>query len=208
MKREWIDEKLNLLSIKLDGFKTDSSRFFFEPTEEIYRNLESGDENELHFVVAKIAEHLEIPIVPIVRYDWGLKMDPEVAGQIQNMYQLNAIRIPFFYVGKKYAIGNILAHEMTHAFLFSKGIFFNDLNENEKFTDLTAVFIGLGKLMLNGLTVMPNQYLAEVQILGYLPLDSIVYAFKNICERRSVSLELATKNLVPEAISKISAFNK
>jgi len=207
MKREWIDEKLNLLSIKLDGFKTDSSRFFFEPTEEIYKNLESGDENELHFVVAKIAEHLEIP-APIVRYDWGLKVDLEVAGQIQNIYQLKAIRIPFFYVGKKYALGSILAHEMTHAFLFYKGIFLNDQNENEMFTDLTAVFIGLGKLVLNGLTVASNQYLAEVQILGYLPLDSIVYVFKNICERRSISLELSIKNLISEAISKINAFNK
>jgi hypothetical protein len=207
MNDDWIDEKLNLLSIKFGGFKKDSTRFFFEPTEEIYGHLESGDEDDLHFVVAKIAEHLEIPSVPIVHYDWGLKMEPNVAGQIQNIYQLRVIRIPFFYVGKRYALGSIIAHEMSHAFLFHRGLILNELNENEMFTDLTAVFVGLGKLMLNGKIILSGDSISYEE-LGYLKLEHLLYSYKNVCGSRNISLATATKNLVPEIVSKINDLSK
>jgi hypothetical protein len=205
MNKEWVNEKLDLLAQKLGSFKQESINFFFEPTEEIYKKLESGDENELYSVIVKISKHLEISRVPAAKYDWGIKMEPEIAGQalIKNVYPFDAIRIPFYYVGKKYAVGEIISHEITHVFLFSKGIFLNDVNENELLTDLTSVFIGLGKLVLNGKIVISDDSVSSEE-LGYLPFDLIVYAFKKICVTRSISMELAIKNLVPEVVSKIN----
>jgi len=209
MNKEWVNAKLDFLYQKLGSFKEDSNNFFFEPTEEIYRNLESGDEESLYSVISKISKHLEISMVPVVKYDWGIKMEPGIAGQvlIKNEYTFDAIRIPFYYVGKKYAVGEIVAHEITHVFLFSKGIFFNDVKENEMLTDLTSVFIGLGKLILNGKIVISDENFSYEE-LGYLSFDLTMYAFENICERRSISLEVATRNITPEVISKINIFNK
>jgi len=195
MNREWIDEKLKMLALKLRDLSVasvDSRKFFFEPTEDVYEKLESGDESDLWHVASSIAMHLRIILVPTVRYDWGLKMEPEVAGQIRRDFYPDYIQIPFFYVGKKYSVGGILAHELTHALLFSRGVSLVDSNENEFFTDLTAVFVGLGKLLLNG-------YLDEGGGLGYLSPELIAYCLKKICHVYTIDLKTALGNLTSEA---------
>lgn len=160
----------------------------------------------INLPAAKIAKHLGIASIPNVRYDWGIKMEPEVAGQIKLASPIRCIQIPFFYVGKKYEVGGILAHEMTHAFLTYNGILLEDPNENEMFTDLAAVFIGLGKLLLNGLLVALDEHLSEGHGLGYLSPESIVYCYKRVNAYRSISEEAATKNLTPEATNRLSNF--
>jgi len=195
MNRAWIDDKLDMLDLKLSDFNAasvDSHKFFFEPTEDVYKRLESGDEKHLQYVASSIAAHLGIISIPIVRYDWGLKMGPEVAGQIRSDYCLAYIQIPFFYVGKKYSLGGILAHELTHHLLYSRHISLVDSNENELFTDLTAVFVGLGKLLLNGT-------LDEGGGLGYLSPDLIAYCLKKMCSAHTVEVETALENLTSEA---------
>lgn len=192
MLKEWVDEKLQVLSLKLKYFKPNSDDFFFEPTEKIYEKLESGDEYDLRYVAREIARHIGIISIPTITYDWGLKMEPEVAGQIKGLSQMHHIQIPFFYVGKKYEVGGILAHEMTHALLYSKGISLEDQNENEVFTDLAAIFIGLGKLLLNG-------YVCEGYVLGYLSPELIAYCHEKVSASRSIGREVAMKNLTPEA---------
>jgi hypothetical protein len=195
MNKEWIDDKLNMLDLKLSDFSAasvDSRKFFFEPTEDVYKKLESGDEKHLQYVASSIAAHLGIISIPTVRYDWGLKMEPEVAGQIRSDYYLAYIQIPFFYVGKKYPLGGILAHELTHHLLYSRHISLVDSNENELFTDLTAVFIGLGKLLLNGT-------LDEGGGLGYLSPNLLAYCLKRMCRAHAIDSESALKNLTTEA---------
>jgi len=196
MNKEWIDDKLNMLALKLRDFNVasvDSHKFFFEPTGDVYEKLGSGDESDLQYVASSIAMHLRIIPVPTVRYDWGLKMEPEVAGQIRRDFYLAYIQIPFFYVGKKYSLGGILAHELTHALLYSRRISLQDSNENEFFTDLTAVFVGLGELLLNGA-------LDEGGGLGYLSPDLIAYCLKKVCRLYSIDVETALRNLTSEAI--------
>jgi hypothetical protein len=195
MDREWVDDKLEMLALKLRDFNVasvDSHEFLFEPTDDVYKKLESGDESDLQYVASSIATHLGITPIPTVRYDWGLKMEPEVAGQIRSTIALPYIRIPFFYVGKKYSLGGILAHEMTHALLYSRDISLEDSNENELFTDLTAVFVGSGKLLLNGA-------LDEGGGLGYLSPDMIAYSLKKVCRLHTIDAETALGNLTSEA---------
>ena len=44
----------------------------------------------------------------------------------------------------------ILAHEITHGYLYINNISFSNKYENEILTDIAAIFFGFGKLMLNG----------------------------------------------------------
>jgi len=195
MNRAWVDEKVEMLAVRLGDFNpksVDSRRFFFEPTDDFYEKLGSGDESDLQSATSAMAMHLRIVPIPTVRYDWGLKMEPEVAGQIRPDFYLDYIQIPFFYVGKKHLLGGIVAHELTHALLKSRCVSLEDSYENERFTDLTAVFVGLGKLLLNG-------YADEEGGLGYLSRDLIAYCLKEVCRLHSIDVGTALRHLTSEA---------
>jgi hypothetical protein len=195
VNKDWVDERLMMLEHRFRHFdfaSSDRHQFLLEPTELIYGKLESGDESDLQSVVTSMARHIGITSIPTARYDWGLMMEPEVAGQIKNAIYLPYIQIPFFYVGKKYALGSILAHEVTHSFLYSGGVSLEDPKENELLTDLTAVFVGLGKLMLNG-------YSDERGGLGYLSADLIAYSLRKCCSLCAIDMATTTQNLTNEA---------
>jgi hypothetical protein len=199
MNHEWVDEKLKILSTKIGIFNSNPSEFYFEPTGKIYKKLQSGTEADIQSVAEAIAKHLGIGQSITVNYDWGIKMDPEVAGRINFSSPTQYIQIPFFYAGKKYALGSILAHEMSHTFLLFKGIWFEDQKENEMFTDLGAVFVGLGKLLLNGLVVPISEATGEGHVLGYLSPDLIAYSYKMVNRYRSIKEEVSMENLLPKA---------
>lgn len=205
MDKDWIDKNLDLLFIKLKDFNPNSESFYFEPTEEIYKKLESGSDQDLQYVTNEISQYLGIINIPSAKYEWSIKMEPEVAGQIRYTNPIYSIQIPFFYVGKKYGVGCILAHEITHAFLDSKGIISNNLKENEMFTDLTSIFIGLGKFILNGQIVPVEEHLNENYIVGYLSPELIVYSYKEVIRIRSIKKKVYLNNLKLEVKNMILA---
>jgi hypothetical protein len=206
MDKSWIDEKFRMLSARFGVFRPNPNDFYFEPTDTIYTRLESGDERDLQFVVNAISEHIDLSPTPFAVYEWGLKMNPEVAGQVRP--KIHYIQIPFFYVGKKYATGAIIAHEITHAFLFSRRIWIADTQENEFLTDIATVFVGLGKLLLNGLITTANETVNESYKLSYLSEDMIFYCFDKVREYRAIDLILAQKNLVPNIKKKVGDLQK
>jgi len=202
----WVDEKIRTLSVRLGAFRPGPLEFLFEPTEAIYARLGSGDGGDLEYVTSEVSKHVGVSSVPTAKYEWGIMMRPEVAGQIKHSAVMPSIQIPFFYVGRKYAVGRILAHEITHAFLASKRIAANNPSENEMFTDLASVVIGLGKLLLNGLVVMTVECEGEAEVLGYLPPDLVVYCYEKVNACRLIGAEAAMRNLTPEAKQRIEDF--
>ncbi|MEM3473763.1 MAG: hypothetical protein QW735_04155 [archaeon] len=204
MNRKWIEEQLNFLFARFKDYYPSSRNFFFEPTQETYVGLESGDEKDLNFVVSKISQHIGLSEAPLAKYDWSIKLGYHIAGQaiIDRKNQINIVRVPFKFVGNYYAIGSIIAHEMSHFFLFSKELVLNDEVENEKLTDLMSVFLGLGKLMLNG-KVLCFQGADFFEEIGYIPFDLILYAYIIVCKQRKISFEYATTNLKPEVVAKL-----
>jgi hypothetical protein len=202
MKKQWIDEKLRLLSTVIADFHTRPQNFFFEPTQRVYEKLESGNDEDLQVIASQIAKHIGIVPTPITKYDWGIKMGLETAGRFSITRSLKAIQIPFFYVGKKYTIGAILAHEITHAFLAYRGIILKNSNENEMFTDLTTIYIGLGKLILNGCIARENQFNNsedEFCMLGYLAPQLYAYGYRAICSKNLIDNNSILENLNPIA---------
>jgi hypothetical protein len=197
MNKDWVEQKIAFLSSRIGSFRANCGEFNFEPTDQIYDKLESGEELDLQFAAMQIGKHLGLTTIPLLSYEWGIKMDLEIAGQINT--NTGTIRIPFYYVGKKYPLGTILAHEMTHAFLYSNRIWLDDVLLNEMFTDLSAVFLGLGKIYLNGVISEGNDCGTESMKLSYLSPWLIGYCYNRINQLRSIDEEASLRNLLPQA---------
>ena len=71
-------------------------------------------------------------------------------------------------------------------------------------TDLAAVFLGMGKLFLNGLFVVTNEELNKGHMLGYLPHDLVLHSYKKVNDYRSIEWDTAVKNLLPDVVGRLS----
>jgi len=113
-------------------------------------------------------------------------------------------------------IAAILAHEVTHVFLYRHGIRMTDTLENEILTDTTAVYLGVGWLSLNAYRLTEDRqerYIApdmrEVRIrtteerLGYLTPEEFGY----VLGKRSLALGEKMDGLITSPAAKL-AFNK
>jgi len=200
MNRKWVEYWLEILSVNIESSRR-STWTVFEPTPTFYRRLESGDDDDLEMAADEIGRHLEILTLPYVAYEWGLKMKPEVAGQIKYGSGLRSqIQIPLYYVGKPDALGGILAHELTHEFLAFHNIKFTNLDETEQLTDLASIALGLGKLVLNGTVSELLPSTGEGHILGYLSPELKVYAFMQVNQQYKIPKEKLTENLNENAL--------
>ncbi len=78
-----------------------------------------------------------------------------------------------------------LSHEISHKYIHFNKLTFNNSYENEVFTDLTAVYLGFGKLMLNGVEItekttsgnVENTYTKKV---GYLNREQLAFIYLTV----------------------------
>jgi len=85
-----------------------------------------------------------------------------------------------------------LSHEISHKYIHFNRLTFNNSYDNEVFTDLTAVFLGFGKLMLNGVEVtkkttnynVENTYTKKV---GYLNREQLAFIYLTVNYLNGVS---------------------
>lgn len=178
------------------------------PTQEIYDKLVSGDEHDLQAVVNLMAHHLKISRIPIAKYEWSLKIPAHAAGEIRNPgAEVSVIRIPFAFVGKAYAIGAILAHEMSHQFLAIAGIWYPDVGNNEKLTDLASLAIGFGKFVLNGLALEASGVEGMAVVLGYIEPETKMLAYLHSCHLHGVRLSDSTSHLAKDVALQLEQFS-
>jgi hypothetical protein len=201
---EWVRKELEGVRAR-----TDPNRLWrlFEPTNAIYEKLRTGEDADLEHVNSLIGRHLCLPHTPMVRYEWGLKLSPQAVGDIKLPGSVvSLIRVPFSCLGKPYLIGAVLAHEMSHQWLFLNGISYDDEDMNEKLTDLTAFAIGLGKLMLNGISKEASGLQGLALKLGYLEPELMLYAYE-ICNKwNGISLRESTKLLNNDVLLMVRKF--
>jgi len=198
MTEKWIDRNLQIL-IMNRRYNHDWPNLltFLNPTNQVYDKLDSGEEEDLNEIIQLMCSHAKLSPVPTGIYDWGIKMELEVAGQIN--LEKHKIRVPFQFVGKKYALGTILAHEVAHLYLFKRLLILNNQLENEMLADLTSIFLGFGKFVLNG--IMTSDTLPENFKLGYLSPALVIYGYRSIC--KLLHTEDPYEFLIPTAVDRL-----
>ena len=106
----------------------------------------------------------------------------------------------------------VLAHEISHKLLQRHGISLGhgllENYENEILTDITAIFVGLGKLMLNGAEAQNETWKGgqrEIQSIrtGYLNLQELAFVYRLVCAMRDVRKREMMSGLTPQAKSAI-----
>lgn len=198
LNEEWIDEKIKYIfkhnpSLKKELIK----RRFLEPNLYIYNKFETGSEYDLNQIINEVSNYIKLYNIPQAEYEWSLKMDVISAGQYQ--YPINKIQISVSYVGKPEVCGAIVVHELAHSYAINNSLIFSDRYENELFTDLMIVFLGLGKYFLNGIYVFHNQQ-GITSTLGYLEPELLVYALKKYCELIECTKSELEQNLNAKAL--------
>ena len=106
------------------------------------------------------------------------------------------------------AVGATLCHEACHKWLQVHRIGSPIEAEDEILTDITAVFLGLGKVMLNGCKAtsvkyetMPNgtRTITETRTFGYLDRDQLAFVYHLVCAMRNIPVSDYIQGLNVEA---------
>jgi hypothetical protein len=196
MNKDWIARNIDYLEDKTNR----SNLQEFEPTADFYKNL--FESSKFSSVIGKLCSHvgiLTVPEVEIVGDSDVLGLDLQTgkkyfekvidsAGDIRATSPISSkIRIGIHQLYRVHNVGQILAHEIAHHFLNAKIIRSSKDDEIEMFTDLTAIYIGLGKIIINGAVDQSPKFVNKpihissdgIPYLGY-PLLSYAYYLNQI----------------------------
>lgn len=103
-----------------------------------------------------------------------------------------------------------LSHEITHKYLHIHNLKFDNTYENEVLTDIAAVFLGIGKLILNGCECKRTyeeyasggtKVITETIKTGYLSREQIAFVYLLTCSMRKISSDTYESNLNKDAIN-------
>jgi hypothetical protein len=198
----WIIGHLDYLQ-RQKGFQGVPTPSLLEPTGALYGLLSSGRTEGLQEFTRCLSEHVGLTPVPTTAYDWDVEMEVNTAGQARLDRLSPVIRVGLRYTSRPRELAAILAHEVTHHYLDSAQIRLADTNENEKLTDLACVFLGLVKLLLNGVDIRYDTSKAapadQPTRLGYLAIDALACAFDKVCCLNVIPTGHWLTNLFPEA---------
>jgi len=151
------------------------------------------------------------------------KQRANVAGRVELNYSGNNVFVEISDDMRKFedAIVATLAHEITHKYMqingISSGTGLAHEYENEVLTDITAIFLGLGKLMLNGTgeekthreeKIDGTHYVTETRRCGYLSRQQLAFVYRLIFAMRGVSKRDMLSNLSPAAKNAVLYCNR
>jgi len=111
----------------------------------------------------------------------------------------------------------VLAHEISHKVLHEQGISLGRGllagYQNEILTDITAIFLGLGKLMLNGAEARREagdgvRRTIEITRTGYLNVRQLAFVYRLVCAMRGVRNREMMSGVAFHARSAIRAYNR
>ncbi|MFM9266504.1 hypothetical protein [Tychonema sp. BBK16] len=163
-----------------------------------------------HRLASMIVRHLKLPEGSIlVNYRTSL----EHAGQVEltpgNEYfvELNAR-----YKENQHDIAAVLAHEITHVFLYRAGLSFPNTYDNEILTDTASVYLGVGWLGLNAYRLTKTEktnslgqdYIQyQEERLGYLTPEEFGY----VLGKRAINFKESMNDFITSSAAK-KAFQK
>jgi hypothetical protein len=151
------------------------------------------------------------------------KLKKDIGGHIELNYSHQEVFIEISEDTATFpeAILATLAHEIAHKYLhfhsISAGSGLAYKYENEILTDITAIFLGLGKLMLNGSEVkrihqeqLSNGTQTTTHTLksGYLNREQLAFIYLLVCSMRSIDQQVSNQFLTMESRSELQAARK
>lgn len=207
MDEKWIDEKLPFLAEIVGKCQP------IDPTP-IYA-IYTGSEKSLYKMNDTIRSLLGIPVEIDVTFVENIEQPGNIRMSLQKAHlggmtvkktvQLK-INVHNIHRGRVEALGGILAHECSHAFLFINEVQpLKDKLENEMFVDLTAIALGLGLFLLNGKRVNQKiikkntsfpHLIDQISTFGYLDERLIVYAMKKLSYKIPLKYRLKFSKIV------------
>jgi hypothetical protein len=222
--RKWIDTQIGFLNLRLGIYQPAAGRgFYFDPTPGFYGFISQGSTPALNEAMRMLADHIIAPSSPRIEewdgpanplttsdHDWSEQKGPP--GMIHYDGPLRSrIKIAVTNKHTPHIMGAILAHELTHHFLANKRIGYPDETENERLTDFATVFLGLGKLTLNGYHPIQwslpreNRVVTYTYQVGYLSAREIADAMCRVCAFRSIPIPDVQANLTDNARGHLAA---
>ncbi|MBZ5510410.1 MAG: hypothetical protein LAN70_04495 [Acidobacteriia bacterium] len=112
-------------------------------------------------------------------------------------------------LGHDSAVLATLAHELSHKFLHVHGITCgSNPYEHEVLTDITAVYVGLGKLMLNGcksetVTYTVDGKSSDTFSVGYIDRHHLAFVYRAVCAMRKIPQSSWAAGLTGESLAAI-----
>lgn len=187
-KNEEIEENINFL-IKCLNEKDYERKDEFKVKDDLRRKLiySRYDDKSIKLLINEIFNHLGIwdrDVELVVTYK-SSKIKTGIAG----LYNYNLEKIEVF-VDPNYSFENIVsivAHECMHHFLAKKGIVLKDRMKNEIVTDLSLIYLGFSKYVLEGYKEKrrviyedETHRFVDRNKVGYLGYLDVKYAIKYI----------------------------
>ena len=114
------------------------------------------------------------------------------------------------------AVAATLCHEVCHKWLQVNGTRSPVEIDNEILTDITCVFLGFGKIMLNGCRTTNVRYetipngtrtITETMTAGYLDRDQLAFVYGLVCAMRSIPSADFMEGLNAEAARAVQMCN-
>jgi hypothetical protein len=158
-----------------------------------------------HRLASMIVRHLKLPDGSIlVNYRTSLEHPGQVELTLEDEYlvELNAR-----YKENQRDIAAILAHEITHVFLYRARLFFPNTHDNEILTDTASVYLGVGWLGLNAYRLTETKQINssgqgyiryQEERLGYLTPEEFGY----VLGKRAIYFKESMKGFLTSSAAK------
>lgn len=211
MSQLFIEDYIRKLVMLEKQFGTKTKYQLFEPFP-----LNPSDPIAIQDAAKKIAEFVGLHNLTFIV---GIaKQKEKVGGHVELQYGQREVFIEISDNIAKFDIAVLatIAHEITHKHLQINGISVGTEPiyeyENEVLTDITTVFLGLGKLMLNGCEVesirqemrTDGTYNVTEQLKsGYLDREQLAFVYRMVCAMRRISDQEMISSLSTEALAAI-----
>lgn len=215
-----IDKIMGVLTGHLGIYRLDAGdNFFFEGTKDFYNGITRGTVDCLNNALDILARHIGAKSVPIIEpwkgssnplaqndYDWTKSKEPpgmiKYSGSDRSRIEINIVNIYSPYI-----LGAILAHELTHHYLDSRGVRLPVINDNERLVDMATAYLGLGKMTLNGYeplkwAMQTSQGTVEYTYqVGYLSAEEMAKVMAMVVNFRNINIHKIHENLTEKASS-------
>ena len=162
-----------------------------------------------------IAEHVGLSNLTFIIRVVTLQ-DPNTAGHIE-LHDDPNVHVEISHDTCRYeeAVLETLCHEICHKFLHAHGIRHGiDQVEQEYLTDVTAVYLGMGKIMLNGCECQSSRTetlggretkTTRTLRVGYISRECFAFVYRLVCEMRQIPPEHFLAGLSPAALEAVAA---